>query len=80
MKHLGGREVSTLDLGSQGFRFECRWMWNSAHDCIVLLCTVTFIVALPLSQYDLSNVERDLKHLIIINISIMIEFRIRTVN
>ena len=33
---------------------------------MVLNCTEPFIITLPSSQYDLSNVERDIKHQIII--------------
>ena len=39
---------------------------DSACDCIVLHCTEPFIITLPKSQYDLNNVERDIKHQTII--------------
>ena len=35
---------------------------NSTHDCMALHCTEPFIITLPLSWYDLNNVERDIKH------------------
>ena len=34
----------------------------SAQDCTVFICTEPFIITLPSSQYDLNNVERDVKH------------------
>ena len=37
--------------------------------CIMLYCTEPFIITLPSSQYDLSNVERDVKHQIVITLS-----------
>ena len=41
---------------------------NSAHNCVVINCTEPLIIFLPSSQYDLSNVVRDVKHQIIISI------------
>ena len=38
---------------------------RSAHVCMVLHYIKPFIVTLPLSPYNLSNVERDVKHQII---------------
>ena len=35
---------------------------NSVYVCLVYHCTESFIIALPLSWYDLNNVERDIKH------------------
>ena len=35
-------------------------------DCMALHCTGSFIIILALSQYDLNNVERDVKHQTII--------------
>ena len=45
---------------------EPRWRWNSAHDCIVLYCTEPFIIILPPTWYGVNNVERDVKHQIVI--------------
>ena len=39
---------------------------NSTHDYTALNCTELFIITLPLSRYNLSDVERDVKHQIII--------------
>ena len=46
--------------------FESRWRRNSAHDRMTLHCTESLIVIFPSSQYDLNNVERDVKHRTII--------------
>ena len=35
---------------------------RSQLDCMVLCCTEPFIIILPLSLYDLNNIERDLKY------------------
>ena len=43
-------------------QFESHWRWNSTCDSMVLRCTEPFIVTFPLSQYDLNNTERDVKH------------------
>ena len=43
-----------------------REVLDSAHDCTVLLCREPFIVTVPFSQYDLNNVERDVKYQTII--------------
>ena len=50
------------------FRFwlESLWRRNSPYDCTVLLCTEPFSVTLSSFQYDLNNVERDVKHQIVI--------------
>ena len=58
--------LALLNFGSQGQGFKSSWRQNSAHDCVALYCTEFFIIILPFSQYDLSNVERDVKHQIII--------------
>ena len=42
-----------------------------AHDCTVLCCTETFIIMLLSFLYDLTNVERDVKHQTIIIIIIV---------
>ena len=42
--------------------FESHWRQNSAHDCMVLHYTKPFIIALPLSRYDLNNVETQNHH------------------
>ena len=34
---------------------------------MMLHCTEPFIITIPLSEYDLDNVERDIKHQIIIS-------------
>ena len=47
---------------SLGSGFESRWRLNSTHDCMMLHCAEPFIIALPLSQYDLNNAEGDVKH------------------
>ena len=47
---------SAPDYGSRGPCFE------SSHDCMALHCAEPFIIILPLPQYDLNNVERDVKH------------------
>ena len=54
--------VSGLNFGSRGPRFESRWRLNSAHDSTARHCTESFIITLSWSQYDLYNVERDVKH------------------
>ena len=61
--------VSSYAFGSQGPRFESHWRQNSTHDCIMLYytCTWPFIITLPSSQYDLNNVERNVKDQIISN-------------
>ena len=58
LKHLGSRVLPTSDykvLGSNSVEAD------SARDCNVLHCTEPFIITLPKSQYDLNNVERDIK-------------------
>ena len=42
-------------------RFESRWRQNSADDCMALDYTEPFLVTLPSSQFDLNNVEGDVK-------------------
>ena len=59
-------QSSALWSESRGPRFESRWRQNSAHDCTALLCTEPYIITLPSLQCDLYNVERDIKHQIII--------------
>ena len=66
----GGRVVSTPNFGSWDLRFKSSWRRNSAQDCIALHCRKPFIITLPSSQYDLNNVERDVKHQISIIIII----------
>ena len=51
-----------------------RWRLNLAHDCTMLHSTEPFIIYPLLSQYDFSNVKRDIKHQIIIIIIIIIFF------
>ena len=58
--------VSTSNFGLQDPGFESCWRQNSAHYCMVLHCTEPFIMTLPLSQYDLNDVGRDVGHKIII--------------
>ena len=53
-------------------RFESCWKWYSAHNCRMLHCSELYIIILLLSRYDLNNVERDIKHHIIIFIIIFI--------
>ena len=53
-----------------GPMFETSWRQNSALDCIKLHCREPFIILLPLYQYDLNNVERDVKYQIIIIMSL----------
>ena len=65
------------DFGSQGSAFESRWRRNSAHDCMMLYCMEPSIITFPLSQYDLNNVERDVKHQIIIIIMIHVLFALQ---
>ena len=62
----GGRVVNTLDFGSWGLGFKPCWRWCSSHDCTALHCTKPFMITLPSSWYDLNNVERGIKHQIII--------------
>ena len=57
-----GRMVSNSDFGERGPRFESGCRRNSAYYCTALHCTDPSIITLPLSQYDLNNVERDVKH------------------
>ena len=45
---------------------------NLAHDCIELHSTDPFNIILPLSRYDLNNVERDVKHQTVIIIAIIL--------
>ena len=73
------RSIQLADVGAFNFRtrgpgFKSRWGQYSAHDFMGLHCTEPFIIILPLSQYDLNNVERDrdIKHKIIIIIIIII--------
>ena len=47
-------------------RFESLRRRNLAHNCMALNCTESFIITHPSSWYDLNNVERDVKHKIII--------------
>ena len=49
-----------LVLPTSGFKSPKRR--NSAHDCMVFHCTEPFIIILPLSRYDLNNVEREVQH------------------
>ena len=65
-KHPDGWVVSTPDIGSWGSGFGSPCSWNSAHDSTALHCTEPFIIILPSSPYDLDNIERDVKHQIII--------------
>ena len=39
-----------------------------AHDCTTLNCSEPIIVILSLSQYDINNVEGDVKHQIIVSL------------
>ena len=55
-------EWLALLTGSQGPGLESFWRQNATHGCTVLHCTEYFIITPPLSQYDLHNVERDVKH------------------
>ena len=57
--------VSIPNFGSPGSRFESHERWNFAHDCQSFLYTVCHY-HLPLSRYDLTNVERALNYQIII--------------
>ena len=66
LRRPGGWVVSKPDFRSQGCRFEPRWRRNSAHDGTGRHCTESFIITLLSSRYELNNVERDLKHQIII--------------
>ena len=54
--------VTAPDFRSWRHGLESRWRRNSPHDCMALHCTKPSIITLPLSQYDLKNVERDVKH------------------
>ena len=54
---------------SWGPGFESHWRRNPAHYYMPLNCTEPFIITLPSSRYDLSDVERDGKHQIIIIVS-----------
>ena len=54
--------VSASDFRSQGREFEAQCRQNSVHNCMMLHCIKPFIITLPLSRYDLNNVERDVKH------------------
>ena len=42
------------------------------HDCMMLHCIELFIITFPSSQNDLTDVERDVKHQVIIIIGDMI--------
>ena len=66
VKHSGGRVISAPNFGSQHPRFESHWRQNSSHDYTALDCAEPFFITLPLSRYDLNNVERDVKNQIII--------------
>ena len=66
MKCSAGLVVSAPDFGSQNPEFKSHWKRNSALDCLALHCIEPFIIILPWSGYDLNNVERDIKHQIII--------------
>ena len=55
-------EWLTLPISDQWSRVQITLSRNSAYDCIALHCTEPFIITLPSSQYDLNNVERDVKH------------------
>ena len=55
-------EISTPYFESQGPRFESLLRRTSTHDCMVFHCSEPFIITLPSSQYDLHNIERDVKH------------------
>ena len=52
-----------------GLGIESCWRQNSALECTALQCKEPFIITLPSSRYDLYNVERDVKHQIMIAIS-----------
>ena len=52
--------VSAHDIESCGPMFESCWRKNS-DDCTALSCTEPFIITLLSSQYNLKNVERDVK-------------------
>ena len=41
---------------------------NSAYDCTAFYCKEPFIITLPSPLYDLDNVERNIKHQIIIKL------------
>ena len=58
--------VSAPNFESQGPRFESSWRQNSAHNCMAVHYTEPFVIIPTSSQYDLNNVERDVKHQIII--------------
>ena len=58
--------VITPNFRSGGPRFDSHWRPNSSYDCMALHCIEPFIITCPLSQYDLCNVEKDIKHQIII--------------
>ena len=62
----GGRAVRAPDFGSQGPMFASCWRRNSALDCVALHCIEPFIITFPSSRYDLNNVDRYVKHKIII--------------
>ena len=64
IKRPGGRVVSAPDFGSRGPELKSRE--NSSHGCTAFQCTETFIIILPLSRYDLNNVEMYVKHQTII--------------
>ena len=59
-----------VEFGSQDSVFESRWRRNSVHDCMLLHCTKHEAPSFSLSPFhcltDLNNIERDVKHLIII--------------
>ena len=55
--------VSTPDFISQGPGFKYHWWQNSG---MALHWTEPFIITLSLSQYNLNNFERDIKHQIIV--------------
>ena len=44
--------------------FQSYWRQNSDYDCLALHYAESFLITLPLSQYNLNNTERDLPYLI----------------
>ena len=65
-KYQGGWVVSAPDrITRPGFK-SC-WRMHCTHDCMALQSMEPFIFTLPLSRYDLNNVERDVTHQILFN-------------
>ena len=57
-----GWMISTSDFGSQGRRFKSCWRQNSAESLAGWhFIAQSFLLSLPLSGYEYSNVERDVK-------------------